>query len=149
MSRAILRLFGKLVVEGGDYTPAGVEKAFLTFCSSLEEKEVKKTLIPDDGNFVKTTLKDAIECAKTPILIKVKKNAYGNLESEDVPGLLFKEDEGESGKERPYAYGIQDGPHVAPLNMNMLLVCYANGFRYDGKCTVESATITSDVNRIN
>ena len=138
----ILELFIKQVVQRGDYSPAGVEMAFDIFCKTVSEHQHKpKERAPNmkQGDFVKTTLKEAAEAARAPIYIPACLNQYGNMESTVCPGLVFKED----GDGRWYAHGIQDGEKIAPLSMNYVLVCAGNGWRYDETNLSGSAVATS------
>lgn len=140
--KKLLQPFINKIVAGGNYTPAGIEAAFAAFQASLEIKTYKpEPLDVEKGAFVKTTLQEAVAAAKLPVEILVEKNEYGNMESVIYPGLLFEEDPNE--KDLWTAYGMQDGPNIAPLTMNAVLVCRANGFLYSGKNLAGSAALTS------
>lgn len=126
----ILDLFVSVVSKGNDFTPEGVEKAFETFKGSLRVHEHKPKAYASAAptEFVKTTLKEAAQAARAPVYIIAKINKYGNMESSDYPGLIFKKD----AKDRWVAIGLQgDGPNIEPLTMNSLLVCVSCGWLYD------------------
>lgn len=139
--KKLLQPFVNKIIAGGNYTPAGIEAAFVAFQASLETK-VHKPMPVDAGRdaFVKTTLQEAVEAAKLPVQIMVEENEHGNMESVVYPGLIFEQDT--SGKDIWVAVGIQDGPNIAPLTMNAVLVCRANGFLYSGKNLAGSAAST-------
>jgi hypothetical protein len=140
--KKLLQPFVNQILSGKNYTPAGIEAAFIAFQALLEIKVFKPApLNVERENFVKTTLQEAVAAAKLPVEILVEKNSYGNMESLVYPGLLFKEDPKE--KDLWIAYAMQDGPKEAPLTMNAVLVCCANGFLYDGKNLAGSAALTS------
>ena len=137
----ILDLFVSLVVASNDYTPQGVEKSFVAFCASLrvhDHKPKGNSNAPSDS-FVRTTLKDAAQKCKTPIYIIADINKYGNMESADYPGLIFEKDaEGQW-----VAVGLQDGPKLAPLTTNSLLVAMSNGWRFDKNRVTGSAKLAT------
>lgn len=140
--KKLLQPFVNKILSAGNYTPAGIEAAFIAFQASLEVKVFKPPPVNvERETFVKTTLQEAVAAAKLPVEILVEKNAYGNMESLVYPGLLHKQDPVE--KDLWIAYGLQDGDKVAPLTMNAVLVCRANGFLYDGKNLAGSAALTS------
>ena len=68
-----------------------------------------------------------------------------NKECTIIPGLLVKE----LGPNDSIAYGVQDGPNIAPLSINQLLACQANGFKYDKNNTVGSAKFTTSPLGVN
>ena len=137
----ILDLFVSLVIQGKDFTAQGIEVAFTTFCASLKVHEhkpkVNSSALP--GEFVKTTLKEAAEKCRVPVYIIADINKYGNMESVDYPGLIFKKDD----QNRWVAIGLQDGPNIAPLTMNALLCAMGNGWRYDKNNVSGSAKAAS------
>ena len=75
-------------------------------------------------------------------------NDYGNLESTIYPGLVFKkftEDTPNGPEEYHVCIGFQDAANIAPLSINQLRVCQANGWRFDVNNTVGCAkTVTSE-----
>ena len=138
----ILDLFVSLVAKANDYTPAGIEKAFEAFRNSLRvhEHKPKAHASAAPNEFVKTTLKEAALAARTPVYIIAKPNKYGNMESTDYPGLVFKKDD----KDRWVAFGLQgDGPNVEPLTLNALLVCSSAGWLYDKTNLAGSAKLAN------
>lgn len=140
--KKILQPFINKIISGGNYTPEGIEAAFSAFEASLQVKTYKP--VPSESEkdiFVKTTLQEAVEAAKLPVEIMVEKNEQGNMESLIYPGLLFKKET--SGEDLWIAYGLQDGANVAPLTMNAVLVCRANGFLYSGENLAGSAAATT------
>jgi hypothetical protein len=142
--KAILLLFTNKILSLGDFTPAGVEKAFASFISLLEEKSIRpppKTV--DSKEYVSTTLQDAIALAKKPIEIPFFINQYGNKECTVISGLILRDD-----ANGVYAEGLQDGANIVPLTMREVTACKGNGFRYNGSNTTGSAQFTSDSNRI-
>ena len=143
----ILDGFVNLIVKGNDFSAGGVEIAFAEFCKSLKEIEHKPIpAVNDRSGYVKTTLKEAVEAAKLPVYIVASKNSQGNMEWELYPGLVIKPD-----PDKPdswIAHGLQDGPSIAPLTMNAVLVCQANGVKYDGKNLSGSAKMTSTPLRV-
>ena len=137
----ILDLFVSLVVASNDYTPQSVEKSFVAFCASLrvhEHKPKGNSNAPSDS-FVRSSLKEAAQKAKLPVYIIADINKYGNMESADYPGLIFEKD----ANGQWVAVGLQDGPKLAPLTMNALLVCSSNGFRYDRNRVTGSAKLAT------
>ena len=130
----IINRFCDVVVGRGDFTVDGIEDAFYNFVKALEINEINEAsrFVP---GFVKSSIDTAVDAAKKPVYITFKVNQYGNKESTMFPGLLLT-DEG-------VVYGYQDGPNIGKLSMNHLLVCQANGFRYDKNNTIGSAQHTS------
>lgn len=142
--KQLLALFVSKVKSMGDYTPSGIEKAFKSFCDSIEEKNVKPPPRTNNAKeYVATTLEDAIAAAKKPIEIPYFLNRYGNKESTIIKGMILAEDSNGA-----YASGLQDGPNVVPLTMREVTACKGNGFRYSGTNTTGSAQFTSDSNKI-
>lgn len=142
--KQLLILFVTKIKSLGDYTPAGIEKAYKIFCDSIEEKNVKPP--PKTSNtheYVATTLEDAIAAAKKPVEIPYFLNRYGNKESAIIKGMILQEDEN-----GVFAIGLQDGPNIVPLTMREVTACKGNGFRYKGANTTGSAQYTSDSNRV-
>ena len=140
----ILRLYTKIVLKNGKFDVDGLQRAFKEFCASLAVQPVKPKPIATTNNssYVKTTLAEAIQRAKQPVVIPVKTNEHGNLESTIYPGLVFKEVK--DGDETYHVcYGFQDGKNIAPLSINQLRVCQANGWRFDVNNTVGCATTVS------
>lgn len=138
--RKILSTFADIIIRNGDYTPKGIEQAFSQFCDTVKVKQyapVQKMT----GGFVRTTINEAIEAAKQPVYIPCRLNQYGNLESENFPGMLVKQ----IGEHDCIVYGIQDGPRIAPLSLNWLLVCQANGLKYDKSNTVGCAETATSI----
>ena len=142
----ILNLFVKLVIDGNDFTEAGINKAFEKFDNSLKIHEHKPKINTQfNGDYVKTTLKQTAEAAKQPVFITADKNKYGNIESTIYPGLIFIEES----PSKWIAHGLQDGANIAPLTMNVALVCQANGWRYDGNNLTGSAKATTSPLRVD
>ncbi len=142
----ILNLFVKLITDGNDFTEVGVEKAFKKFVDSLKVHEHKPRINTQyTGDYVKTTLKQTAEAAKQPVYITAEKNKYGNMESTIYPGLIFIEES----PNRWIAHGLQDSANIAPLTMNVALVCQANGWRYDGNNLSGSAKATTSPLRVD
>jgi hypothetical protein len=138
--KKILTTFADIIIRGGDYTSNGIELAFTQFCDTVKVKQYAAT--PKmSGGFVRTTINEAIEAARQPVYIPCKINQHGNLESENFPGMLVKQ----IGEHDCIVYGIQDGPRVAPLSLNWLLVCQANGLKYDKSNTVGCAETTTSI----
>jgi len=134
---AILNLFVDLVIKSNDFTVDGIEKAFQKFKESLTVHEHKPKNSSAPSDFVKTTLREAVERAKQPVYIIADYNRFGNLESKDYPGLIFIK----NGENQLIAHGIQDGSKIQPLTMNAILCCMANGWLYDRKNTAGSANV--------
>lgn len=128
-------IFVKILVESDNFTPSGVEVAFEKFTQSLQVHEHKpRRGATNESRYIKTTLRDAVEKARLPVYIPVMRNDHGNLESTVYRGLVFKTIEGKN-----VAIGIQDGEKIAPLSINQLRVCEANGWQYDASNVVGSA----------
>lgn len=146
----ILESYTKIVIKNDDYTVEGLLEAYKQFCESLAVKTYKpQVAIVNKDAYVKTTLAEAIARAKQPVVIPVQKNKYNNWESTVRPGLIFEERNVSDGPEPKMQYvcvGVQDGDKIAPLSMNQLRVCQANGWRFDAKNTVGCAkTVTTDL----
>ena len=151
--KEILELYTSVVIKKGDYSQAGLESAFNEFCDTLtipkyEYKPPKQNI--DNNHYVKTTLAEAIQRAKLPVMISVEKNKYGNWESTVYPGLIFKEinvcTDPKHPKMQYVCIGFQDGEKIAPLSMNQLRICQANGWMFDTSNTVGCAkTVSSDL----
>ena len=152
---SILKLFTNILVQKGIYTVDGIRNAYKDFCDSLAVQEYKSKPTPAANNdkYVQTTLAEAIQRAKQPVKIPVKKNEYDNFESTVYQGLIFKEfmhdvADPATGKFETYyvCVGFQDGKNIAPLSMNHLRICQANGWRFDVNNTIGCAkTTTSDL----
>jgi hypothetical protein len=140
----ILKIYVDIIIKQGDYSVQGIESAFIEFCNSLKKHEIKPRVIAkdaDETNYVKTTLAEAIQRARLPVHITVQRNKHGNLESTVYPGLIFKEVNGAN-----ICVGFQDGEKIAPLSMNQVRICQANGYRFDVTNTVGSAkTVDSEL----
>lgn len=138
--RKVLDPFVSRLRKAGDYTPAGVEAAFKAFVDSLEVKVYKPPAVESSG-YVKTTLQEAVEASKRSVQISAEKNRFGNMESTVYPGLIFQQDEQDG---QWTAVGLQDdNGSVVHLNMNAVLVCRGNGWRFDGRRLAGSATLVS------
>ena len=138
--KTVLDIFTGILIKNGDFTVAGVEKAFREFSSKVTVHKYKPPKASNGPrSYIRTTLAEAVENAKLPVLIPVRRNQYGNWESTIYPGLLFNDPE----PTKAVAFGMQDGPKIAPLSINQLLICQANGFRYMKNNTVGSAKHTS------
>jgi len=142
--RRILELFTSKLISNGDFSMAGVRKAFEAFVKSLEEKVIKPPpKVADNGEYIKTTLSDAVAASKKPIVMLYFLNQYGNKESQMIKNMVLEED-----ADGVYAAGLQDGPNIVPLTMREVTACKGNGFRYKGSNTTGSAQFTTDSNRI-
>uniref|UniRef100_A0A6C0CFI7 Uncharacterized protein n=1 Tax=viral metagenome TaxID=1070528 RepID=A0A6C0CFI7_9ZZZZ len=138
--RQVLQPFVTRIRKGGIYTVEGVEAAFLAFVDSFEIKVYKPPETESSG-YVKTTLQEAVEASKRPVQISVEVNSFGNMESLVYPGLIFKEDLNDK---QWTAHGLQDDSgNIVPLTMNAVLVCRANGWRFNGKNLGGSASLVS------
>lgn len=150
--RRLLSLFTDVVVKNGDFTTAGVEKAFNEFVENItihKPKPAAASKAPAGSNnagYVKTTLQEAVEQAKLPIHIPVFKNRFGYWESTLYKGLLFNDED----PQHAIAFGNQgDDGKIHPLTMNQLFVCQANGYRYLKKNTQGSATMCNNELAVN
>jgi len=136
----VLQPFVTRLRKGGDFSAKGVEAAFQAFVDSLEIKVYKPPAV-ESSSYVKTTLQEAVENSKRPVQIAAEINRFGNMESLVYPGLIFKEDPADK---QWTAHGLQDDSgNVVPLTMNAVLVCRANGWRFDGKNLAGSAKLVS------
>tara|TARA_R110001599_G_scaffold129873_1_gene304558 strand:+ start:14589 stop:15128 length:540 start_codon:yes stop_codon:yes gene_type:complete len=165
-------ILGLFVSKIKTYNTEGVELAFIEFEKSLTEKvHAPKNNHLKGGEYIKTSLAEAAEAAKLPVYITVKKNGYGNMESTVYPGLIFIEqsasgdkientnsistnnnnnapsgDIGKNNGRNWVAHAVQDGKDLRPLDMNVTLVCQANGWRFDKNNLIGSAEkISSDL----
>ncbi|MFS8158622.1 MAG: hypothetical protein ACMG6E_00145 [Candidatus Roizmanbacteria bacterium] len=136
----VLNIFNGFLTKGDDYTVAGVEAAFQAFCDSLTIHEHKPPpKAANDAIFMHTTLQDAIARYNKPVHITYKINKYGNKETTIIPGAIVDTVDGVV-----MIVGLQDGAKIAPLGINEIRCCQANGFAFDSKNTVGSAkTMTS------
>ena len=102
----------------------------------LDNIDVEKPKKFEDGEYVPTTLEEALTRLKKPIHIPVKKHEDGTLECAQIPGLLVKKYD--DGIVRAYGTRIDDVVRNE-LPMKYLLLCRANAIRFDTNNVIGSA----------
>lgn len=147
--KLLLESYTTILIKNGIYTVDGIQAAFKDFCDSLTIQEPKIKPLPNNNNanYIQTTLSEAIQRAKQPVIITVKKNENDDWESTVYPGMIFKEFPNETGDDTHYVcVGFKDGKNLQPLSMNQLRICQANGWRFDINNTIGCAkTVSTDL----